>query len=277
MLRTIDHAGYYETRIILMALSLAIAAYYLYYHRDRRYLIMFVSGSVFAIVTEYFLQFRGLRGPGYSFSIFDLTMTGIIGNVVQGTLEGGTQSLFAFWFTDLRLSQARWQRWSGFFLLCVIVVLLAFIAGMLSRHRAISSTRPMFAIASIALFTAVIFVSLVIAWRQDALSQLANFFGGLLLFAFLNFEPLQLTGSRYIGVSFGPETVPVSMPLQILMMLLSNVFESAGSKLHYLSIPLFLKMVTLEWREDEGSGVPYSIQQLQDLVQRGLRKRTKPF
>lgn len=70
MIRTFDHAGYYETRLILMAISLAVACYFAYYKRDRRFLLMFASGAVLQMIIEYVLQFGGLRSGVHTISIF---------------------------------------------------------------------------------------------------------------------------------------------------------------------------------------------------------------
>jgi hypothetical protein len=277
MLRTIDQAAYYETRLILMALSLAIAGYFLYYKRDRRYLLMFLSGALFMTIGEYFLQSSGFRGAGYSFSIFGYTPPRVIGPIIQGITEGGACSLLAFWFADLRSTHKRQIQWLAFFFVCVIIVILAFIAGLGSRHLPVSSIRPMFATSSIVLTTTIIFASLLIAWRLNALSELANFYGGLLLFTFLNLEPLQLTWARYIGVYSGLQTIPVSMPLQIVMMMLSHIFESAGGRLHYFIIPFAFGLVTLRGRRESVKRERYSTKHLEDLAQRGWRKRSKPF
>ncbi len=277
MLRTIDHAGYYETRLILMALSLAIAIFFLYYKRDRRYLLMFASGAFFTMLMEYLLQTSGLRGPGYSFSIFDVTMPRMSGPIVQGMVEGGACSLFAFWFADLRSAHERQRQWLWFFMLCVVVTTLAFIAGSASRRQPVSSVRPMFAAVLIVIVTAVIFVSLFIAWRKNALPELANFYGGLVLFAFLNLEPLHLMGSRFIGVHSGLQTVPVSTTLQIVMTLLSHIAEYAGGRLHYFMIPFALGWIAMRGRRETRPRERYSTQHMLDLAQRGWKKRSKPF
>jgi hypothetical protein len=277
MLRTIDQQGYYETRLILMALSLAIALFFFYYKRDRRYLLMFVSGAFFTMLMEYLLQFNGLRGAGYGFSMFGIAMPRTIGPVVQGMVEGGACSLFAFWFADLRSTHERQRQWLLFFILCVIVTALAFIAGSATRRQSVSSVRPLFATVLIVIVISVILVSLAIAWRKNALAELANFYGGLMLFAFLNLGPLHLTGSRYIGVYSGVQIVPVSTPIQIVITLLSYVAEFAGGRLHYFMIPFALGWVVLRGRRETRRRERYSTQHLQDLAQRGWRKKSKPF
>ncbi len=277
ILRATDHAGYYETRLILMAVSLAIAGYFIYYKRDRRYLLMFMSGIISATLMEYVLQISGLRGPGFRLSVFGFTMPKIAGPILQGISEGGAWSVIAFWFADLRSTHTRQKQWLVFSAVCIIVVVLAFVVGVMARNRPVSSIRSMSASMPIFIVTGIIFISLFIAWRKDALSDLANYYGGLLLFAFLNYEPLHLMGARYIGEFSGSQIVPATMPYQIIAMFLSHVFESAGGKLHYFMIPFALGLVSLRGRQDTRPRERYSTQHLQDLAQRGWRKKSKPF
>ncbi|HKX32218.1 MAG TPA: hypothetical protein VJ302_31310 [Blastocatellia bacterium] len=274
MLRTIDHGGYYETRLILMEISLMIAGYFSFYQRDRRFWLMFASGAVFTALTEYLLQASGLRGAGYGLSLFGMPVPAEIGPAIQGLTEGGAYSLFAFWFADLRSARVPQKRWWSFYLLCAVVVGLALVAALAARHLPVSSARPMYAGASIIAVTAIIFISLAVAWRRNALSDLANFCGGLLLFAFLNNEPLQLFGARYIGVAAGPTWVAASTPIQIAMMFLSNIFEAAGSRLHFFVVPFALGWITLTVTDPRK---PYSTEELLDLAQRGWKRRSSPF
>gem|GEM_PF-1173202 len=277
MIRTFDHAGYYETRLILLAINLAIACYFIYYKRDQRFLVMFASGAILQTIIEYTLQFGGLRNNFHSISVFGSPMSPFVGPVIQGFTEGSAVAMFALWFADLRSSQAGMKRWLPLIFVGIIIVVLAFVAGSAAQNRPISSARPMFASRSIFAVTGVIFVSLYISWRKDALSSLANYYAGILLFAFLNYEPLHLMGARYIGVLSGSQYAHATMPAQAVVMLLSHLFEAAGGKLHYFIIPFALGLVSLTEREDGARRERYSTQHLQDLAQRGWRKKSKPF
>ncbi len=124
--------------------------------------------------------------------------------------------------------------------------------------------------------TTIIFVCLVIAWRKDDISSLAGFFAGLLVFAFLNFEPMHLLGVRYIGVANGEIYAAAPLSQQIVIMFLSHVFEASGSKLHYFMLPFAFSLISLRERE-EHDGERFSTQYLQDLTGRGWRKRSRPF
>lgn len=281
MIRTFDHSGYYETRLILMAVNLLIACYFFYYKRDRRFLLMFGCGAILQTIIEYILQLNGLRSEAHSISLFGAPISPFSGPVVQGLTEGSAIAMFAFWFADLRSSQAGMKLWLPLIFLSAIIAGLAFIAGSVARQSLISSARPMSAPLSIFAVTAVIFVSLWISWRRDALPALANYYAGLLLFAVLNYEPLHAMGARYIGVAFGAQTdlqfAAAAMPAQIIAMLLSHLFEAAGGKLHYFIIPFALGLVKLKEKETGAKRERYSTQHLQDLAQRGWRKKSKPF
>lgn len=275
VLRTFDQAAYYETRVLLMVISLAIAGYFSYYRRDRRFLLMFASGVLFQALAEYLLQSQGLRGSNYSFSVFGVRLPGVLGPLVQGLTEGGIISVFAFWFADLRAAKARTKEWWAFYALCALVAGLSLLVGFVARAQPLTSVRPMSAPSSIFTVTAIIFISLFIAWRKDDLPALANFYGGLLLFALLNFEPLHALGARYIGTSVDNQIIAATKPIQIVVMLLSHIFEFAGGKLHYFMLPFVLRMVRLRERSAGRPHERYSTQHLQDLATRGWRKKSK--
>src|SRR5262245_1762541 len=277
MLRTYDQAGYYETRLLLTALVLAIVAYFYYIKRDRRFLIMFLSGVLLQMIAEFALQFGRYRGSGYTLSVFGMRVPGLIRPVYQGLAEGGAIAVFAFWFADLRTSRAPAKSWLPFGVLCIAVVALSYAAGTLGSGEHITSQRPMFVPQSILAVTAIIFVSLWIAWRKERVPSLANFFGGLLLFALLNYEPLHLMGARYIGAQVGGQFTHASTLAQVVVMLLSNIFEAAGGKLHYFILPLALGLVEIEEKTSRHRRERYSTQHLQDLTERGWRKKSKPF
>lgn len=281
MIRTFDHAGYYETRLILMAISLVVACYFAYYRPDRRFLSMFISGAVLQTLIEYGLLFSGLRAGTHTISVFGERIPLLIGPVVQGFTEGGPLAMFAFWFADLRSAHARIKPWLPLIALGVVIAALSFAAGSVARNQPITSARPMFASLPIFTVTAVIFASLFIAWRKDALPGLANYYAGILVFAILSYEPLHMMGVRYIGVMSdlqnGAQFAAAPIPTQAAVMMLSHLYEAAGGKLHYFIIPLALGLVSLREREYGVKRERYSTQHLQDLAQRGWRKKSKPF
>jgi hypothetical protein len=282
MLRTFDQAGYYETRLILTLISLAVAAYFLYYKRDRRYLLIFASGVLLQTLTKFGMQWIGVRNTEPAIMFFGTIVPVAVTPLVQGISEGGIVSLFAFWFADLRAAGARPKEWGPFYGLCALVAALSFLVGVAASGHSVTSARPIFAPASILAVTVIIFVCVMIAWRQNDISPLVWFYAGLLLFALLTYEPMHAMGVRYIGIPNGPNGpngtsfVAAPLSLQIVIMLLSHLFEVAGGKLHYFMLPYAFGLLTLRDREDRGRE-RYSTQHLADLASRGWRKRSKPF
>src|SRR5262245_4655996 len=281
MIRTFDHAGYYETRLILMAISLVIACYFAYYKPDRRFLLMFASGAMLQTIIEYVVLFDGLRVGAPTVRVFGAPMPPLLGPAIQGFTEGGPLAMFAFWLADLRSSQARMKRWAPLIALGAVIVILSLAAGLVARNQPISSARPMSASLPIFAGATIIFVSLFIAWRKDALPSLANYYAGMLVFAILCYEPLHLLGARYIGVMSNSPTglhgaaqfTAAPMPAQAIVMLLSHLYEAAGGKLHYFIIPFALGLLSLNEPDYGPKRERYSTQHLLDLAQRGWRKK----
>src|SRR5579863_4128577 len=113
MVRTFDHSGYYETRLIMMVVAFGIAIYALRRKGDSRYLVVLASGVFFQGLMEYILQVTGLRGAGYHFSVFGIQMSGVWANLFQGLAEGAIFSLMAFWFVDLKTSAGTAPPWKA--------------------------------------------------------------------------------------------------------------------------------------------------------------------
>src|SRR5262245_59176082 len=277
MVRTFDHAGYYETRLILMAICLLIACYFAYYRHDRGFLLMFASGAIFQTAIEYILLFRVLRTGDDEISLLGDQIPILIGPLFRGCAEGAPLAMFAFWFADLWSSRAGIKRWAPLIVFGVVIAVLSFAAGSVAGGRPVTSARPMFAALPIFAITAVIFISLFIAWRRDALPGLAKYYAGMIVFAVLCYEPLHLMGARYIGLMSGMESVPrfsaAPMPAQVAVMLLSHLYEAAGSKLHYFIIPFTLGWLSLKEPVPGAERERYSTQHLLDLSQRGWNKK----
>ena len=277
MIRTFDHAGYYETRLILMAITLFVACYFSYYRLDRRFLLMFASGAVFQAIIEYVLLFRVLRTSDGAISLFGKSIPIFVAPIIQGCADGAPLAVFAFWFADLWSSHAKIKRWLPLIGFSVVITALSIAAGSVARNHHVTSARPMFAALPIFAITAVIFISLFIAWRRDGLPGLANYYAGMIVFAILCYEPLHLMGARYIGLvsnlESNPLFTPAPMPAQALVMLLSHLYEAAGGKLHYYIVPFALGMLTLKGPAYGAERERYSTQHLQDLAQRGWRKK----
>lgn len=275
MLRNFDQAGYYETRLILMVVSLAVASYFVYYKQDRRFLQMFGLGVGLNVLGK-FGAVAGELNAVSPVTIFGLTLSAVPSLVCQGIFEGGIVGLFAFWYADLRSARAKREEWRLFYGMCGVVLVLSFIVGIVSRGRPVTWSRPIFAPSLVLVITAIIFVSLMIAWRKDDISSLASFFAGLLLFVFLNYEPMHLMGARYIGEPAAVEPVAAGAVAQIIVMALSHIFEAAGGKLHYFMLPYALGLISLREREEQARE-RFSTQHLADLASRGYRKKASKF
>lgn len=272
VLRNFDQAGYYETRLILMVISLAVAAYYYYYKQDHRFLLMFGIGVAMNVLGKFGSVIGELNNLA-PVRFFGLALPAIPSLICQGMFEGGIVSLFAFWYADLRSSAAKSKEWRPFWGLCAVVLVLGFVVGIVSRGRQVTWSRPVFAPYLVLVVTIIIFFSLMIAWRKDDITSLASFFAGLFLFVILNYEPMHLMGARFIGEPALPQPVASGGAAQILVMLLSNIFEAAGGKLHYFMLPYALGLVELRERVQR-SRERFSTQHLADLSVRGYRKKS---
>lgn len=253
MLRSFDHAGYYETRLLLMIVALAIAIAFAIRKRDYRYLVIFASGVVFQAWMEYSLQWRGMRGASYSLSIFGASLPSAVRPLFQGFAEGGVLSLMAFWFLDLKADRPPdlpdLARWRGYFVMSALIVALAAVVGWMSVGRPISSPRPMFSTTSLINTSGYLLLSVLLCWWKGGLRYLGYFFFGLMIYVVLTFGTLQLFGARYIGViGVEGQMTAASPPLQIGVMFLSHLWEVAGGKVHYFAIPFALGL--LRFREN---------------------------
>lgn len=247
MLRSFDHAGYYETRLILMLVVLGVAGCFAVRKRDFRYLVMFASGAVFQAWMEYSLQRSSLRGANYSLSVFGLTLSPLLRQIFQGCVEGGTLSVMAFWFVDLRGAlNGKGPDFRVYLSVCALIVVLATVVGWLSVGQPISSPRPMFTTSRVLMIGAYILGSVLLCWWRGGLRQLGYFYLGLLIYIVLTFEPLHAMAARYIGVRAADgQVVKASFPLQIMIMSLSHVWEVAGGKIHYFAIPFAVGLLRL--------------------------------
>ena len=244
MLRSFDHAGYYETRMLLMVVAVGVAVWFQRKRNDNRFWVMLISGIVFQAIMEYVLQELGLRGKGYQLSAFGITMSGIGAQLVQGFVEGGIFSLMAFWFVDLKDRPSDLQSRKFYLGVCTLIVVLAFFVGYLSIGQPVTSPRPIF-IRTNAIYLAVTVGSSVVlcAWRGGS-RYLGLYTVGLIIYMLVTFVPLQVMGARYIGVRADAGTfAAASLWPQIWVMLYSHLIEVPGGKVHYFAIPFALGLV----------------------------------
>lgn len=247
MVRSFDHAGYYETRLILTMLAMWAALYFLRRKHDPRYLIVFLSGVFWQAGMELTLGLLGGRGTHYQLSVFGAVLSGWPANVFQGCAEGGLLALMSFWYLDLRgLPDRRMVR--AYLAMCALILVLATLVGWLSAGRPITSPRPIFTgTAAIWLGGTVGIALLLTAWKK-AFRELGYYYAGSIIYVLLTFEPLHLTGARYIATheATGAFT-PAPLPAQAGVMMYSHLIEVAGGKIHYFVVPFALGW--LAWRK----------------------------
>ena len=253
MLRSFDHAGYYETRLIMLLAAFGVALYALLRKRDARYFVVLISGVFFQGLMEYILQVMGLRGAGYHFSVFGIAMSGVGANLFQGLAEGAIFSLMAFWFVDLKTGGGRAPSWKAYAAMYALIVALSVVVGVLAAGRPITSPRPMLGTATAWWVAGTAGPALLLgAWKRG-LRYVGYFYIGLFIYSFLTFEPLQILGARYIGVRTpAGGFAPAPFLAQAGMMLYSHLLEVAAQKVHYFAVPFALGLI--RFRGDHGSG-----------------------
>jgi hypothetical protein len=247
MIRSFDHAGYYETRLILMVIGLLVAGVRAA-RGDHRYLMMFATGVVFQALLELLIMSLGLRGARYRLSVFGVTMPPAVAFLLQGCAEGGILNLMSFWFADLILSAgADRRRWAAYAAACGLIIGLASFVGWYAAGRPISSPRPMFAPTGILVNDAIITTSLFLIWLgggRDGFRYLGYWYLGAVVYYILNFEPMHVLGARLIATRTAEgQYVPAALGVQAVVMAWAGMVEFAAGKLHYFVVPYVLGLV----------------------------------
>ncbi len=255
LVRSFDHAGYYETRAILMVIGLGIAIYYARRKGDQRYLIMFAIGVFLQVFLEIILQALGWRGRGYSLSVFGVVLPQAVAVIYQGLTEGGILSMMSFWFADLCfISKGAKAKRRGYLAMCSLIVALACFVGYIAAGRPISSPRPMFTPLSLTLgivTVASVLVPLLVK-GGEGLRYVGWWYLGAVVYAALTFEPMHLLGARYIAVRDpAGQFVAAGMPWQALLILYSHIYEVSGTKIHYIAVPYLLGLLKKKGASDE--------------------------
>jgi hypothetical protein len=255
MVRSFDHAGYYETRLLLMVVGLLVAGRRAL-QGDRRYLVLFGSGVVFQALLEGLIRLLGLRGPGYRLSVFGVILHPALATLFQGCAEGGILSLMSFWFADLvqgAAAEGQARRWLPYLGVCALIVALATYVGWRAGGQPITSPRPMFVPSAVLTTDTTIVANIFLLWLVTA--GLGNDHGtgfrwlgwyvvGAVIYSVLTFEPLHLLGARYIAVQRPDKTfAPAPMPAQAGVMAWAHVVEFAAGKMHYFVVPYVLGLV----------------------------------
>lgn len=253
MARTFDHAGYYETRLVLAALAFAAALFFGRRRGDWRFMIMFASGVLFQGILEWNLELFELRGSAFTYSAFGVTFQPPVSWIFQGLAEGGLLCMMSYWFLDLfRPHDDRRQRRFLYLFMCALIVVFASTVGILSRGADITSPRPMFAVpVSSMLLSFFIIGSLGITWLKGgkAFHYLGAWYAGCFIYVLLTFTTLHLWGARYIAVrNDAGDLDAASVFAQFWVMSYSHLIEVAGGKIHYFVIPYALGLI--KWPEE---------------------------
>jgi hypothetical protein len=252
--RSFDHAGYYETRALLMLVGLAVSLYFWIRRGDANYLVMFLSGVFFQGLMEYRLITGGLRGPDYSLSVFGLQLPGRVSWIFQGFAEGGILAMMGYMYLDafeLNLEdRSRRKLWAG---LCLLIVALATLVGFLAQGQPVSSARPMFSPESMFFGIAWIVVALVLLWFKggNGFRLFGYWYAGLAIYVLLTFEPLHLLGARYVSFRDASGAfVPAAGWDGWRWIFWSHFYEVAGTKIYYFIAPFVFGLLRVSRRWD---------------------------
>jgi len=250
MIRNFDHAGYYETRLLLMIVAFAVALFFLIKRNDRNYLVMFLSGAFWQGFMELILKLMGLRGD-FILSVFGLTLPQSILWIYQGFAEGGIHAVMGYWFFDLYLNRNEdfKQRRNLYLATLLLVLIFSLTVGYLAQGKEITSVRPMFRAGPIMAMLYVTFITLIIAGLKggELYRYCAIYFVGTFIYFFINLEPLQPLGVRYIGLAAPDGELQTLSSLKgFFVMLYSHIWEGCGSRFHYFVIVYVLGFLKLQ-------------------------------
>jgi MFS family permease len=254
MVRSFDEAGYFESRVILMILALAISLFFAFKKEDNNYIVIFISSTIFFGIVELILFSLGMRAEGWTVSVFGLIIPTYLIWLFQGLGEGAIYGVSGFLFLDMYLKrddESEFKLRRNLFLITMgIVFICAIIIGILARNKPITSVRPMFGVVAIIYLSLVIIISLVLAkflCGQGFFKYLGYYLLGSFIFIVVNLEPMHILGARYIGVEQADGKVIYAEPIyQVIIMLYSYIVEITVPRAHYLVVPVVLGLIKLE-------------------------------
>jgi hypothetical protein len=253
MVRSFDEAGYFETRVILMMLALAISLFFALKKDDNNYIVIFISATIFFGIVELILFSLGMRAEGWTVTVFGVTIPTFLTWLFQGLGEGAVYGVSGFLFLDMYLkrddeSEFKLRR-NLFIGLMIVVFICAIIVGILGSSKPITSVRPMFGLVATLYLSLVIIISFVLAKfvaAEGFLKKLGYYLIGSFIFIVINLEPMHILGTRYIGVLNNGNVTYADPVYQVLIMLISYLIEIVIPRAHYLVVPVVLGLIKLE-------------------------------
>jgi len=266
--RSFDHGGFYETRLVLMVAALLVSLYFLRFQRDPRYVFMFTSGAVFQALLEAIYSYLGFRAVDHSILIFGLKLEDTSKVLIQGLTEGGVLGVMSFWFADLLSDpERRKQTQEAFVLVCAVIVGMSVVVGIQSSGAPVTAARPMFGPYAVVVLLIGMAAGAELGTMREGGKRALLYFGcGLMLYSVLTFAPLNIAGAQFMGPKGAAGGFsPAQLPFQILLSLWTHVIEDGAGKLHYFAIPFCFGMVELRNRNREPD------EPVQDLLEQSYR------
>jgi len=253
LVRTFDQAGYYEARVLVTVVVLAVVLWQWLTRKDRAFLVFFCSGVIFQALMEWLLLVFGLRGADYHLNLFGTDLRGPFAWLLQGLVEGGIFGVMGYWL--IRFVREKWSNKidvAAYALLLLLIGSLSTAVSLKSRGQPISSARPMFAELPIVILVLQTALVLAITWMkgQRAFHWLGIYYLGTLVYVLIQFEPMHVLEVRYVAERLEDNSFQAVVGArQFWWMLYSYVFEVAGAKIHYFIIPFVLGLVSFERNE----------------------------
>jgi len=251
--RTFDHTGFHESRLLLLSLVLLVSLYFLLTRRDYRYLALFFSGAFFQAIIEMAYTYMGFRAPTFSLTVFGAKLADYEAAIFQGATQGPVFSIFGLWFVDLCVNEPRRrQTKEAFLLICLAVLITSGAVAMMAKGRAVTSVRPLFGAHAVGLTMICMAVAAELGLLKENGRRLTFiFYCGLVLFSILHFAPMYLMGTRFF---MGENAAPPPMAPHIVVGLWAHLVDFAAGKVHFFAVPLALGLAEMKRRrpgEDE--------------------------
>jgi len=254
MVRSFDEAGYYETRIILMILALAISLFFAFKKEDNNYIVIFISSTIFFGIVELVLSSLGARAETWRIVVFSIEIPTYISWLFQGLGEGAIYGVTGLLFLDMYLKrdiESEFKLRRNLFLFTMIIVFTcSIVVGILGRDKPITSVRLIFTLVSIIYVSVVIIISFVLVkflCAKGFMKYLGYYLIGSFIFIVVNLEPMHFLGTRYIGIiQPNGNVIHADLIYQVFIMLYSYLIDITIPRAHYLVVPVVFGLIKLD-------------------------------